>query len=76
VRGHVKVWVRVTVDQDGSVMGAVVDRAGRSKYFQRLAVEAANEWTFPPLGKPTVRVMQVQFDFSRDGTTAQAVALQ
>src|SRR5271165_1578196 len=73
LRGHIKVWVRVIVDQDGSVSGAVVDRTGPSRYFQRLAIEAAKEWTFPPVDTPSRRLMQVRFDFSRDGTTGHAV---
>jgi TonB family protein len=72
IRGHIKVWVRVVVDADGSVFAAVADRAGPSHYFQRLAVEAAKKWTFPPAEGSARRIMQVQFDFSRDGTTGRA----
>ena len=75
IRGHIKVWVRVIVDQDGSVYAAVVDRTGPSRYFQRLAIEAAKKWTFSPVDTPSRRLMQVRFDFSRDGTTGRAVTL-
>jgi len=75
IRGHIKVWVRVIVDQDGSVHAVTLDRTASSRYFQRLAVEAAKKWTFPPIDTPSRRVMQVRFDFSRDGTTGQAVTL-
>ena len=75
IRGHIKVWVRVIVDQDGSVSAAVADRTGPSRYFQRLAIEAAKKWTFPPVDTPSRRLMQVRFDFSRDGTTGRAVTL-
>jgi TonB family protein len=75
IRGHVKVWVRVIVDQSGAVSAAALDRTGPSQYFQRLAIEAAKNWTFPPLDTPTRRLMQVRFDFSRDGTTGRAVTL-
>jgi TonB family protein len=75
IRGHIKVWVRVIVGQDGSVQAATVDRPASSRYFQRLAIEAAKKWTFPPIGNPSRRVMQVRFDFSRDGTTGHAVTL-
>jgi outer membrane biosynthesis protein TonB len=75
VRGHIKVWVRVIVDQDGSVFAAVADRSGPSGYFQRLAIDAAKKWTFPPVDTPSRRVVQVRFDFSREGTTARAVPL-
>jgi TonB family protein len=67
--------VRVIVDPDGSVFAAVADRAGPSRYFQRLAIEAAKKWTFPPADTPSQRLMQVRFDFSRDGTTGRAVTL-
>jgi len=75
IRGHIKVWVRVTVDQKGSVYAATLDRTGSSRYFQRLAIEAAKKWTFPPIDTPSRRLMQVRFDFSRDGTTGHAVTL-
>ncbi|MGC2460688.1 MAG: protein kinase [Steroidobacteraceae bacterium] len=75
IRGHVEVWVRVIVEQDGSVFAAVADRPGPSSYFQRLATEAAKKWTFPPVDTPSRRLMQIRFDFSRDGTTGRAVTL-
>jgi serine/threonine protein kinase len=75
IRGHIKVWVRVIVDQDGSVFAATLDRTGSSRYFQRLAIEAAKKWTFPPIDTPSRRLMQVRFDFSRDGITGRAVRL-
>jgi TonB family protein len=76
IRGHIKVSVRVIVDQDGSVSSATLDRTGSSRYFRRLAIEAAKKWTFPPIDTPSRRVMQVRFDFSRDGTTGHAVTLE
>ncbi len=75
IRGHIKVWVRVIVNQDGSVFAATPDRAGSSRYFERLALEAAKKWTFPPAEAPGQRLMQIRFDFSREGTTGRAVAL-
>jgi serine/threonine-protein kinase len=75
IRGHIKVWVRVIVNQDGSVFAAVADRSGPSGYFQRVAIEAAKKWTFPAADTPSQRMMQVRFDFSRDGTTGRAVTL-
>ena len=76
LRGHIKVWVRVMVEQDGSVIAAVADRAGPSRYFQRLAIESARKWTFPPVDSPTRRLMQVRFEFSREGTTGRVVTLR
>jgi hypothetical protein len=76
IRGHIKVWVRVIVDQNGSVFAADTDRTGPSGYFQRVAIEAAKKWTFPPVDTPARRMMQVRFDFTRDGTTGRAVTLR
>jgi TonB family protein len=75
VRGHIKVYVRVIVSQDGSVFAAVPDRSGPSRYFQRVALEAAKKWTFSPVDTPSQRLMQVRFDFSREGTSGRAVAI-
>ena len=75
IRGHIKVWVRVIVNQDGSVFAAIADRTGPSGYFQRAAIEAAKKWTFPPADTASRRMMQVRFDFSRDGTTGRAVPI-
>jgi TonB family protein len=75
VRGHINVWVRVIIDQDGSVIAASTDRNGPSRYFQRLAIDSAKQWTFPPADSPSHRLMQIRFDFSHEGTTAQAVPL-
>jgi len=68
--------VRVIVDQNGSVFAADTDRTGPSGYFQRVAIEAAKKWTFPPVDTPPRRMMQVRFDFTRDGTTGRAVTLR
>jgi len=75
IRGHIKVWVRVIINPDGSVFAATADRAGSSRYFERLALEAAKKWTFPPADTPAQRFMQIRFDFSREGTTGRSVTL-
>jgi len=75
IRGHIKVWVRVIINQDGSVFAATPDRAGSSRYFERFALEAAKKWTFPPADTPAQRLMQIRFDFSREGTTGRSVTL-
>ena len=72
IRGHIKISVRAIVAADGSVTGVVANRSGPSRYFQRLAEEAARKWTFVPVHTASPRVAQVQFDFSRDATTAHA----
>jgi TonB family protein len=76
VRGHIKVWVRVIVNPDGSVFAATPDKTGSSRYFERLALESAKKWTFPPADSPSQRLMQVRFDFTRQGVTAKSVTLR
>ena len=78
IRGHIRVSVRVMVDQDGTVFAALVDQPGPSRYFRRLAIEAAKKWTFPPADQPDApqRLELVRFVFSRQGATAHAIALK
>jgi TonB family protein len=75
IQGHIRVWVRVSVDREGRVFAAHADRPGPSRYFERIAIEAARKWTFPPVDTPSSRLMQVRFEFSRGGTTGHAVTL-
>ena len=75
IRGNVKVSVRVIVEQDGTVFAALSEHRGPSRYFERMAVDAAKKWTFPPANNDAQRLMLVRFAFNREGTTAEAVAL-
>jgi hypothetical protein len=65
----------VIVEHDGTVFAALTEQRGPSRYFERLAIEAAKQWTFPPVDAANQRLMLVKFGFTRDGTTAQAVPL-
>jgi TonB family protein len=76
IRGTIRVSVRVIVDQDGSVFAALIDDPGPSRYFERLAVDAAKQWTFPPAADKAQRLVLVRFAFTRDGTTARAAPLR
>jgi TonB family protein len=76
IRGHVKVTVRLIVDKDGSVFAALVDEPGPSKYFERVAMDAAKKWTFPAVATEDSRLELVQFDFTSEGATGHAVAMQ
>jgi len=76
IHGHVKVSVRVIVDKEGTVVATLVDDPGPSRYFERLAREAARKWTFPPADTEATRLKLVRFEFSRDGTKGHAVSLQ
>jgi len=73
IHGHVKVTVRVTVDKSGAVVSDVLENPGPSKYFARLAGEAASKWKFVPADRQGTRQWLVRFEFSRDGTKAHAV---
>jgi hypothetical protein len=75
IQGHINIGVRVIVEPDGSVFAALEDQTGVSKYLRRLAIEAAKEWTFPPADTPSRRLMQIRFDFGREGATASARSL-
>jgi outer membrane biosynthesis protein TonB len=76
IRGHIRVSVRVIVGRDANVAATLVDRPGPSRYFERLAMAAARQWTFAPADTPAQRVEALRFEFSRDGTTARAVPVR
>jgi TonB family protein len=73
IHGHVKVIVRVTVDKSGTVVSDVLENPGPSRYFARVAGQAASKWKFAPADHETTRQWLVRFEFSRDGTKANAV---
>ena len=73
VRGQIKVAVRVTVDRAGNVVAENLEVRGSSRYFARLATEAARKWKFAPADGPSAREWLVQFEFSRGGATGHAV---
>jgi TonB family protein len=70
------VSVRVIVDKDGSVFAALTEVRGPSRYFERLALDAAKKWTFTPADSDAQRLMLVRFDFGRQGATARATPLE
>jgi TonB family protein len=67
IHGTVRVRVKLAVDASGNVTGATFADAGPSKYFARLAMDAAQKWRFAP-GAEGERV--VEFDFQRTGVAA------
>jgi TonB family protein len=48
ITGRVRVAVRARVDESGNVTGATLESSGPSKYFARLALQAAEDWKFTP----------------------------
>jgi len=63
------------VDAEGNVTQARLQAAGPSKYFARLALEAARQWKFEPVvanGQGVTSQWVVQFGFSRRRTEGSA----
>ena len=75
IRGTIRVSVRTIVAKDRTVLLATTDDPGPSRYFERLAIEAAKKWTFAP-SDSSQRIMRVRFDFTRTATTAREKSLQ
>jgi TonB family protein len=73
IRGTVRVSVKVNVDRSGDVEDAEVESRGPSKYFARAALDAAQLWKFKPpkvRGRGVLSTWIIQFEFTRDETTA------
>jgi TonB family protein len=74
IRGRIKVMVRVTVDRSGNVVGEKLVSSGSSRYFARLASDAAAKWKFVPADKQGSREWLLRFEFTRGGATGQVAA--
>jgi TonB family protein len=75
IEGKIVVKVRADVDANGDVAGAVSQSPGASKYFCKLALEAARAWKFTPPqadGGPIASVWTLRFAFRQSGTEATA----
>jgi TonB family protein len=72
IRGRIQVAVRVTVDGAGNVTEAALTNPGSSKYFARLAVDAARKWKFAPANDQDPRKRLLIFEFSRSGVEGHA----
>lgn len=71
ITGHLKVRIRVHVDQAGNVTGAEFVTHGPSVYFARISMEAARQWKFVS-ANAAARAWILQFSFSRKETTVHA----
>jgi TonB family protein len=72
IRGTVRVIVKVNVDRAGNVEDAELESRGPSKYFSRVALDAAQDWKFkaPKVGgRGVLSTWTLRFEFTRDGTT-------
>jgi TonB family protein len=75
IHGKVVVNLRVNVDANGDVSNASPESPQVSRYFTRVAVEAAREWKFSPpqaQGKAAASVWALRFEFHRDGIETTA----
>lgn len=72
IRGTVRVAIRVVIGQDGTVRSARSEIPGPSRYFERISLQTAKEWTFTPTIREVDREMLVRFFFRRDGVEARA----
>jgi hypothetical protein len=76
IRGHINVTVRVLVDPSGDVVGQFLESAGPSRYFARVAGDAAGEWKFAATDDRGSRVWLLHFEFTRGGIAVQATGTQ
>ena len=67
IKGRIHVTVRVLVGPGGDVIGAMLENPGPSKYFARIADNAARQWVFAPADTQRPRVWLLTFVFTRDG---------
>lgn len=72
IEGRIYVTVRVLVDPVGDVTAVLMERPGPSKYFARLADNAAREWKFAPIEEEGDRVWLLNFRFTSDDVTVRA----
>lgn len=73
IRGKVNVRVRVRTDQSGAVVDAKLDSHSGSKYFDRVAVDAARRWRFRPArdaGHDVETTRRIRFEFRKNGCEA------
>ena len=71
IRGSVLVRVRVDVDAGGGVSSASLEEPGKSKYFAKQALQAAQAWRFKPAqvdGQAVRSVWLLRFEFLPTGT--------
>ena len=72
IHGKVAILVRVQVDTSGNVSDAASESPGASKYFTRLALDAARQWKFAPSQSGVGGERTLRFLFRPDGVEATA----
>jgi TonB family protein len=76
IRGQVNVRIRVTVDPRGHVSNATLDSPGPSRYFAKVTLEAAQQWSFKPAqvnGQSVSSIWILQFQFTQAATEVTPV---
>jgi hypothetical protein len=73
IQGKVNVQVRAVVDANGAVSKAIFDFQGPSKYFAKVAMQAAERKPAQVDGRPVASVWVLQFQFRRSGTEVTPV---
>lgn len=71
IHGTVRVGIRVALDETGNVAEARFDSRGPSKYFARVALQAAQGWKFAPPqadGPNKAKEWLLRFEFRRNST--------
>ncbi len=73
IHGRIVIRVKVNVDAAGDVDVVKLEGGGGSKYFRRVALDAARDWKFVPAqGESGAREWKLQFAFTRGKTEASA----
>ena len=70
ILGTIRVSIKVQVDPSGSVAESEFDSPGPSRYFARLAMEAAQGWKFVPDAQAASREFILRFEFTNAETKA------
>jgi TonB family protein len=71
IQGTIRVSVRVSLDTSGTVTQVEFDSPGPSKYFARLALEAAQAFKFAPprvAGRTVLSDWILRFEFTKNAT--------
>ncbi len=72
IRGTVRVSIQVSLAPDGTVRSASSRIPGPSRYFERLALEAARQWRFTPANAQDAPSRLLTFSFTREGVSARS----
>lgn len=72
IHGRIDIAIRVTVNNTGDVVGETLEKRGPSRYFARLATEAARKWKFVATDDQASRKWLLRFEFTRNGATVLA----